>query len=108
MNTKIRVLVTSGDVLHSWAVPAFAFKKDASPGRIAEAWIEIQKEGIYYGQCSELCGMDHGFMPIKIHAVSKETFLEWVQDAKVRLASNNAVTLAQSKDAEALTPPARS
>lgn len=82
INTKIRVLVTSSDVLHSWAVPAFAFKKDGSPGRISESWIDIQKEGVYYGQCSELCGMDHGFMPIKIYAVSKKKFLEWAEETE--------------------------
>jgi cytochrome c oxidase subunit 2 len=84
INTKIRVLVTSNDVLHSWAVPAFAFKKDCAPGRISEAWIEIQKEGVYYGQCSELCGMGHGFMPIKIIAVSKKSFLEWTKTTQLR------------------------
>jgi len=82
INTKIRVLVTSSDVLHSWAVPAFAFKKDCTPGRISESWIDIQKEGVYYGQCSELCGMDHGFMPIKIYAVSKKKFLEWAEETE--------------------------
>jgi cytochrome c oxidase subunit 2 len=79
INTKIRVLVTSSDVLHSWAIPSFAFKKDGCPGRISESWIDIQKEGVYYGQCSEICGMDHGFMPIKIYAVSKKKFLEWAE-----------------------------
>jgi len=82
INTKIRVLVTSSDVLHSWAVPSFAFKKDCTPGRISESWIDIQKEGVYYGQCSELCGMDHGFMPIKIYAVSKNKFLEWAEETE--------------------------
>lgn len=84
INTKIRILVTASDVLHSWTVPAFGVKKDATPGRIGEAWIEIQKEGVYYGQCSELCGMDHGFMPIKVQAVSKEEFLKWADNARHR------------------------
>jgi cytochrome c oxidase subunit 2 len=84
VNTNIRVLITSSDVLHAWAVPAFCFKKDATPGRISEAWINIQKKGIYYGQCSEICGIDHGFMPIKIHAVSKEKFLKWAENSRKR------------------------
>jgi len=81
-NTKIRVLVTASDVLHSWAIPAFAFKKDGTPGRISESWIDIQREGVFYGQCSELCGMDHGFMPIKIYAVSKKNFLQWAEESE--------------------------
>lgn len=91
VNTNIRVLVTSSDVLHSWAVPAFFFKKDGSPGRISECWLDVQKEGVYYGQCSEICGMDHGFMPIKIHAVSKEKFLQWAEKAKYRFANINSL-----------------
>lgn len=91
VNTKVRLLITSGDVLHSWAVPAFAFKKDGAPGRISEGWVDIQKEGVYYGQCSELCGMDHGFMPIKIHAVSKEIFLQWAEEAKHRFAGADSI-----------------
>ncbi|MCP4923911.1 MAG: cytochrome c oxidase subunit II [bacterium] len=97
INTKIRVLVTSSDVLHSWAVPAFYFKKDCAPGRISEAWIEITKEGIYYGQCSELCGMDHGFMPIKIRAVSREKFTQWAQEAQQRFASADSIGLSNVK-----------
>jgi cytochrome c oxidase subunit 2 len=85
VNTKVRLLITSSDVLHSWGVPSFAVKKDGAPGRISESWVNIQKEGVYYGQCSELCGMDHGFMPIKVEAVSKENFLKWANDAKHRL-----------------------
>jgi len=76
------VLVTSSDVLHSWAIPSFAFKKDGAPGRISESWIDIQREGVFYGQCSELCGMDHGFMPIKIYAVAKIKFLEWAEETE--------------------------
>jgi cytochrome c oxidase subunit 2 len=65
-------------VIHSFAVPAFGVKMDAVPGRLTGAWTEITKPGIYYGQCSELCGKDHGFMPIEIHAVSKDEFAKWV------------------------------
>jgi len=79
VDTNIRLLITSQDVLHSWAVPAFGVKLDAVPGHTNETWTRIEKEGTYYGQCSELCGKDHGFMPIEIHAVSKEKFAEWVE-----------------------------
>ncbi len=84
--TNIRILVTAGDVLHAWAVPAFGVKIDAVPGRINETWVHIEREGVYYGQCSELCGIRHGFMPITVEAVSKEAFAEWVEKAKEELA----------------------
>jgi cytochrome c oxidase subunit 2 len=64
VGTNIRILVTAGDVLHAWAIPAFGIKIDAVPGRINETWVHIEHEGVYYGQCSELCGTNHGFMPI--------------------------------------------
>ena len=82
VNTKIRIQITAGDVIHSWAVPALGIKTDAVPGRLQETWTEIEKEGVYYGQCSELCGVDHGFMPIAVEAVSKQAFKEWVEKAK--------------------------
>ncbi|GFZ88421.1 hypothetical protein RLOatenuis_8470 [Rickettsiales bacterium] len=81
-DTNIRVLVTSADVIHSWAVPAFGVKTDAVPGRLNETWFRAQKEGDFYGQCSELCGMLHGFMPIGVRVVSKDKFAEWVDEAK--------------------------
>ncbi|MCW2236480.1 cytochrome c oxidase subunit II [Azospirillum canadense] len=83
VDTTVRVLVTGGDVIHSWAVPSFGVKKDAVPGRTNETWVKIEKEGTYYGQCSEICGVNHGFMPIAVEAVSKEKFAEWVAKAKV-------------------------
>ena len=82
VNTNIRVLVTAGDVIHSWAVPAFGVKKDAVPGRINETWLRAEKEGVFYGQCSEICGTNHGFMPIAVEIVSKEKFAEWTKKAK--------------------------
>jgi len=96
IDTNIRLLITAGDVLHSWAVPAFGIKMDAVPGRMNETWVRIDKEGVYYGQCSELCGKDHGFMPITIEAVSKEKFKEWVKEAKMEFGSleNNNIKLA--------------
>ncbi|PZP56105.1 MAG: hypothetical protein DI586_04725, partial [Micavibrio aeruginosavorus] len=78
VDTVVRIQVTASDVLHSFAVPAFGIKVDAVPGRLNETWAKIEKPGVYYGQCSELCGKDHGFMPIEVHAVSKEDFAKWV------------------------------
>ena len=90
VQTNIRILVTADDVLHSWAVPAFGIKMDAVPGRINETWVRIEREGVYYGQCSELCGIYHGFMPITVEAVSKEAFAEWVEKAKAEFAEEPA------------------
>ncbi len=78
VDTDIRILVTANDVIHSWAVPAFGVKTDAVPGRINETWARIEKEGVYYGQCSEICGINHAYMPIQVRVVSKEAFAEWV------------------------------
>ncbi len=86
INTDIRVLLTSDDVLHAWAVPALITKLDAVPGRINETWMRINREGTYYGQCSELCGVNHGFMPVAVEAVSKEAFRTWVKTAKKEFA----------------------
>ncbi|QKX02285.1 cytochrome c oxidase subunit II [Wolbachia endosymbiont of Dirofilaria (Dirofilaria) immitis] len=82
-DTNIRLQVTAGDVIHSWGVPAFGVKIDAIPGRLNEAWINVKKPGIYYGQCYELCGQGHGFMPIVVKAVSKEDFNEWIENKKL-------------------------
>jgi len=78
VNTTVRVQVTADDVLHSWAVPAFGVKIDAVPGRLNETWFKAVREGTYYGQCSELCGVNHGFMPIRVDVVSKDKFNAWV------------------------------
>jgi cytochrome c oxidase subunit 2 len=80
VETNIQVLVTAADVIHSWSVPAFGVKMDAVPGRINETWMRITKPGVYYGQCDQLCGANHSFMPIEIRAVSKEDFQAWVKD----------------------------
>lgn len=82
VDTDIRLLVTADDVIHSWAIPALGVKIDAVPGRLSETWLRITREGKYYGQCSELCGVRHGFMPIEIHAVSKDAYEEWVGKSK--------------------------
>jgi len=86
VNTKIRLLITASDVLHSFALPAFGVKLDAVPGRINETWMEVTREGTFYGQCSEICGTGHSFMPIVIEAVSKERFDEWAEQAKEEFA----------------------
>ena len=82
VDTNIRILLTATDVLHNWAMPAFGVKIDTVPGRLRETWVRITKEGTYYGQCSELCGVRHAFMPIQVQAVSKEKFQAWVATKK--------------------------
>jgi cytochrome c oxidase subunit 2 len=80
VNTHVRVLVTSADVLHSWAVPAFGVKVDACPGRLNQTSLFIKREGHFYGQCSEICGVNHGFMPIAIQACSLEEYTEYLEN----------------------------
>jgi cytochrome c oxidase subunit 2 len=80
VDTKIRVLLTGSDVIHSWAMPAFGVKRDAMPGRLNETWFKATRTGTFYGQCSELCGVGHGFMPIEVRVVSKEEFASWVSE----------------------------
>ena len=80
--TKIRFVITGDDVIHSWWVPALGWKQDAIPGIINEAWTDIQQPGVYRGQCAELCGKDHGFMPIVVKAVSKAEFQQWLAAKK--------------------------
>ena len=94
VNTKIRVQMTAADVIHDWAVPSFGIKKDVVPGRLNEVWFKAEKEGIYYGQCSELCGKFHGFMPIEVRVVSKEAYASWVKEAKVKFAMGDFGTSA--------------
>jgi cytochrome c oxidase subunit II len=79
VDTNIRVLMTGADVIHAWAVPAFGVKRDAMPGRLNESWFKATKIGRFYGQCSELCGVGHGFMPIVVDVVSKDDFAAWVK-----------------------------
>ena len=82
VNTRIRFLLTADDVIHSWWVPDLGWKRDAIPGMINEAWTLIESEGIYRGQCAELCGADHGFMPIVVEAVSPEAYRAWVAEQR--------------------------
>ena len=84
VNTKIRFVITADDVIHAWWVPALGWKQDAIPGIVNEAWTDIKKPGIYRGQCAELCGKDHGFMPIVVKAVSKAEFARWLAAEKAK------------------------
>lgn len=86
VNANVRVLVTAGDVIHSWAIPSFGVKKDGVPGRINETWFRAEREGVFYGQCSEICGVNHGYMPIAVEVVSKEKFDAWVAKNKTAMA----------------------
>jgi len=87
----VAVHVTGGDVIHAWAMPAFGVKTDAIPGRANETWFRADKEGVYYGQCSEICGVGHGFMPIEVHVVSQAAYDLWLESAKQQFANGGDV-----------------
>jgi cytochrome c oxidase subunit 2 len=103
VGTTVRVLVTSNDVIHSWAMPAFGVKEDAIPGRVNEGWFKVDREGTFYGQCSELCGIRHAFMPIEVRAVSREDFEKWIVEQGGTIASAEAPS---EQKTGAATPPA--
>ena len=103
IETNIRLQTTAADVLHSWAMQQFGIKIDAVPGRLNEQWMYIEHPGTYYGQCSELCGVNHGFMPITIEAVTKEQFQTWVTEAQTQFAKVGD-TGTSVADAAAATP----
>jgi len=84
VDTKVRVLITAGDVLHAWWVPAFGVKQDAIPGFVRDTWFKAEKTGVYRGQCAELCGKGHGFMPIVVEVKSQEDFAKWVEEQKAK------------------------
>jgi cytochrome c oxidase subunit II len=96
VNKVIRVQTTGADVIHAFAVPAFGVKIDAIPGRLNETWFKATKTGMYYGQCSELCGKDHAFMPIAVRVVSDQEFASWVETAKKKYASGGTSTYASA------------
>jgi cytochrome c oxidase subunit 2 len=98
VNKIVRVQVTGADVIHSFGVPAFGMKVDAIPGRLNETWFKATKTGVFYGQCSELCGRDHAFMPIAVRVVSEQDFAAWVETAKKKFASNPANAVASAAD----------
>ena len=89
INKVVKLQITSNDVLHAWTIPAFGVKMDAVPGRLNETWFKANREGIFYGQCSELCGPKHAFMPINVKVVSQTEFDDWIGFAKEEYASGN-------------------
>ena len=99
VNKVVRVETTGADVIHSFAVPSFGIKIDAIPGRLNETWFKANKVGVYYGQCSELCGKDHAYMPIAVRVVSDQDFAAWVETAKKKFAANPANAFASAAEA---------
>jgi cytochrome c oxidase subunit 2 len=87
VDTKVRLLITAGDVLHSWWMPAFGVKQDAIPGFVRDAWFRAEKVGVYRGQCAELCGKEHGFMPVVVEVKSKEDYARWAAEQKKKVAA---------------------
>jgi len=101
VNKVVRVQVIGSDVIHAFAVPSFGVKIDAIPGRLNETWFKATREGVYYGQCSELCGKDHAFMPIEVRVVSEQAYATWLADAKKKFAldgSAPAIAVAAAKE----------
>jgi cytochrome c oxidase subunit II len=96
INKTIVVQVTGSDVIHSWTVPAFAVKQDGVPGRTAQLWFKAEKEGIYFGQCSELCGKDHAYMPITVKVVSQEVYDQWLTRAKTEFSADAGTVAPQA------------
>ncbi|GAA6207187.1 cytochrome c oxidase subunit II [Cognatishimia sp. WU-CL00825] len=94
VDTVVVMGVTADDVIHSWTIPAFGVKQDAVPGRLAQLWFKAEKEGVFFGQCSELCGKDHTYMPITVEVVSKEKFADWVKVAQEEFAETGTVPTA--------------
>ena len=104
VNKNVRVITTGADVIHAFAVPSFGIKIDSIPGRINETWFRANREGIYYGQCSELCGKDHAYMPIAVRVVNEDEFKKWVEGARKRFARDDATpatTLAAAQQSTA-------
>ncbi|MCC8954598.1 cytochrome c oxidase subunit II [Bradyrhizobium sp. Pear77] len=99
VNKVVRIQTTGADVIHSFAVPAFGVKIDSVPGRLNESWFKATKTGVFYGQCSELCGKDHAFMPIAVRVVSDQEFATWVEGAKKKFATNPANSYASAGQA---------
>src|SRR5579885_1873724 len=93
VNKVVKVLVTGADVIHSFSVPSFGIKIDAIPGRLNETWFKAEREGVYYGQCSQLCGRDHAFMPIEVRVVSEKDYAAWLDDAKKKYADGNGAPI---------------
>jgi cytochrome c oxidase subunit 2 len=105
VNKVVRVITTGADVIHSWAVPSFGVKIDAIPGRLNETWFKAEREGMYYGQCSQLCGRDHAFMPIAVQVMNEKDYAAWLEAAKKKFATSddapkNAVAAVESAGAQ--------
>ncbi len=98
VNKTVVMTVTAADVIHSWTIPAFGVKQDAVPGRLAQLWFKAEKEGLYFGQCSELCGKDHAYMPIAVQVVSEEAYATWLTEAKEEYAGTPATVTVASAD----------
>ena len=99
-NKNIQILITAGDVLHSWAMPSMGIKTDAVPGRLNETWINVKEPGTYRGQCSEICGRGHGFMPVVVKVLPENEFMAWVNQAKNNYAVNEDIELNETLDNE--------
>ena len=97
VNKTVVMTVTAADVIHSWTIPAFGVKQDGVPGRLAQLWFKAEKEGVYFGQCSELCGKDHAYMPITVKVVSEEAYENWLKGAKEEYAGAPASYAVASK-----------
>ena len=102
VDTVVRLEITSQDVIHSFVVQAFGVRMDAVPGRLSTVWFKAEKEGMFYGQCSKLCGKDHAYMPIAIRIVSKEKYAAWLVEAKTKFASNGSAPQAFASAAPAV------
>ena len=92
-NKNVQILITAGDVLHSWAVPSMGLKTDAVPGRLNETWVNVKEPGIYRGQCSEICGSGHGFMPVVVKVLPEREFMAWANEAKNNYAINEDIEI---------------
>jgi cytochrome c oxidase subunit II len=108
VNKVVHILVTSSDVIHSWTIPSFGVKIDGIPGRVSRTWFKSEKTGVFYGQCSELCGSRHAFMPIAVRVVSEQDFAAWVETAKKKFAATDpSPTLPKAAEAETAAPAKR-
>ena len=97
-NKNIQILITAGDVLHSWAVPSMGLKTDAVPGRLNETWVNVKEPGIYRGQCSEICGSGHGFMPVVVKVLPEREFMAWANEAKNNYAINEDIEISKPEE----------
>ncbi len=100
VNKVVRLQVTASDVMHAFAMPSLGIKRDAVPGRLNETWFRANREGVYYGQCSELCGTNHAFMPAAIRVVSADRYAAWLEEAKKKFADGGAPSSLKLADAQ--------